>query len=47
MAYEYTGIVTADLLHDTLFQNYIISDVLIQAQGYGNLKSSPMWGHLF
>lgn len=38
MAYEYTGIVTADLLHDTLFQNYIISDVLIQAQGYGNLN---------
>lgn len=38
MAYEYTGIVTADLLHDVTFQNYIISDVLIQAQGYGNLN---------
>ena len=38
MAYEFTGIVTADLLHDATFQNYIISDVLMQAQGYGNLN---------
>lgn len=42
MAYEYTGIVTADTLHDKLFQNYIISDVLIQAQGYGNLNHDAL-----
>ena len=42
MVYEYTGIVTADLLHDVTFQNYIISDVLIQAQGYGNLNHDAL-----
>lgn len=42
MAFEYTGIVTAEQLHDVTFQNYLISDVLIQAQGYGNLNHDAL-----
>ena len=38
MANDYLGIVTADRLRDSIYQKRIISDVLFEAQGYGNLN---------
>lgn len=39
---DYNGITSAASLKDATFQNYLITDILVQAQGYGDLNNDAL-----